>query len=47
MLSMANSFIGGFAVNGGLNSLADGRYGIGILLIVLGMINVVIGTVNK
>lgn len=47
MLSMANAFIGGFAVNGGLHSLADGRSGIGILLIVLGLINVIIGTVNK
>ena len=47
MLSMANIFIGGFAVNGGLHSLADGRSGIGILLIVLRSINVVIGAVNK
>lgn len=47
MLSMANAFIGGFAVSGGINFLADGQRGIGILLIVLGLIEVVIGTVNK
>ena len=47
MLIMANAFIGGLAVSGGLHSLADGQSGIGILLIVLGLINVVIGMVNK
>lgn len=45
MLSMTNVFIGGFAVSTGLRSIYEGRTGIGVLLVLLGLANYVLGMV--
>ena len=45
MLSMMNAFIGGFAVGAGLGAIYEGRTGIGVLLVLLGLDNYVIGMV--
>lgn len=45
MLSMMNAFIGGFAVSAGLRAIYEGRTGIGVLLVLLGLANYVIGMV--
>ena len=42
MLSMANAFVGGFAVSAGLRSIYEGRTGIGVMLVLLGLSNYVI-----
>lgn len=45
MPSMTNVFIGGFAVSTGLRAIYEGRTGIGVLLVLLGLANYVLGMV--
>ena len=45
MLSMTNVFIGGYAVSSGLRAIYEGCTGIGVLLVLLGLANYVIGMV--
>lgn len=42
MLSMANAFIGAFAVIAGLRAIYEGRTGIGVMLVLLGLSNYVL-----
>ena len=42
MLSMMNAFIGGLAVSAGLRAMYEGRTGIGVMLVLLGLANYVI-----
>lgn len=45
MPSMMNAFIGGFSVSAGLSAIYEGRTGIGVLLVLLGLANYVLGMV--